>query len=336
MQKLKNFMTSWSKGIAKGIPYQLKSLTGSGLYYTAIELKENDFLLSQFHEGNFIKSRRVARDEAIKVLVHYQGEQVIVIPNEHSITFNLSLPKTALRSLEQLIESEIQRQTPFDASEVNLSYEIISIDKGEVSIAAQVVPKLKLNELLDKAKGFGLKPTIAIGDRARMSEAENLNLLQRIEPHAASGSFSNAVSIALLILIIAAVISPFVQRHISTERAEFLNQSLKNQITSIQLTQRELTHLKKDAQIIRKFAQERHEAIDLLESVSKAVPDSAWLSRYSTSNNTITLHGFAENASEVLTELAKIKTLSAPTLQSPIIKDGSKNLERFHIRAKIL
>jgi len=66
------------------------------------------------------------------------------------------------------------------------------------------------------------------------------------------------------------------------------------------------------------------------------VPDSAWLSRYSATNNTITLHGFAKDASEVLTELAKIKTLSTATLQSPIIKDLSKNLERFHIRAKIL
>ena len=336
MQKLKHFMTSWSKGITKGIPYQLKSLIGSGLYYSAIDLKDNDFLLSQFHEGNFIKTRRVARKEAIEVMGHYQGEQVIVIPDEDSITFNLSLPKTALRSLEQLLESEIQRQTPFDASEVNLSYEIISIDKGEVSIAAQVVPKLKLKELLDKAKTFGLKPTIAIGNRARMSEAENLNFIQRTEPHAASGSLSNVVSIALLILIVATVVSPFLQRHTSIEKAELLNQNLKNQITSIQLNQRELTHLKKDAQIIRKFAQKRDEVIDLLESVSKAVPDSAWLSRYSTSNNTITLHGFAENASDVLTELAKIKTLSTPTLQSPIIKDVSKNLERFHIRAKIL
>jgi len=336
VQKLKNFMTSWSKGIAKGIPYQLKSLTGSGLYYTTIELIENGFLLSQFHEGNFIKSRRVAPKEATEVMGHYQGEQVIIIPNEHSITFNLSLPKTALRSLEQLIESEIQRQTPFDASEVNLSYEIIAIAKGEVSIAAQVVPKLKLNELLDKATTFGLKPTIAIGDRTRMSEAENLNFLQRIVPHTASTSLSNVVSIALLILIVAAVVSPFLQRHISIQKAELLSQNLKNQITSIQLNQRELTHLKKDAQIIRKFAHERHEAVDLLESVSKAVPDSAWLSHYSTSNNTITLHGFAENASKVLTELAKIKTLSTPTLQSPIIKDVSRNLERFHIRAKIL
>ena len=336
MQKLRNFMTSWSKGIAKGIPYQLKSLTGIGLYYTAIELKENNFLLSQFHEGNFIKSRRLARKEAIEVLADYQGEQVIVIPNEHSITFNLSLPKTALRSLEQLIGSEIQRQTPFDASEVNLSYEIIAIDNGEISIAAQVVPKLKLNELLDKAKTFGLKPTIAIGDRTRMSEAENLNFFQRIEPHTTSKSLSNVVNIALLLLIVAAVVSPFLQRHLSIEKAELLNQNLKNQIISIQINQRELTHLKKEAQIIRKFAQERREAVDLLESVSKAVPDSAWLSHYSTSNSAITLHGFAENASEVLTELAKIKTLSTPTLQSPIIKDISKNLERFHIRAKIL
>ena len=107
VQKLNYFMTSWSKGIAKGIPYQLKSLTGSGLYYTAIELKENDFLLSQFHEGNFIKSRRVARKETIEVLAHYRGEQVIVIPDEDSITFNLSLPKSALRSLEQLMESTL-------------------------------------------------------------------------------------------------------------------------------------------------------------------------------------------------------------------------------------
>ena len=176
-------MVSWSKGIAKGIPYQLKSLIGIGLYYTAIELRGDDFLISQFHEGNFTKSRRVARNEAIKVLVHYQGEQVIVIPNEHSLTFHLSLPKTALRSLEQLIESEIQRQTPFDASEVNLSYEIISIDKGEVSIAAQVVTKLKLNELLDKAKTFGLSPIIAIVNKTRMSEAENINFFQITELH---------------------------------------------------------------------------------------------------------------------------------------------------------
>ena len=335
MQTLKNFMTSWSKGIAKGIPYQLKLLTGSGLYYIAIELKENDVLLSQFHEGNFIKSRRVARKETIEVLAHYRGEQVIVIPDEDSIKFNLSLPKTALRSLDQLMESEIQRQTPFDASEVNLSYEIIAIDSGEVSIAAQVVPKLKLNELLDKATTLGLKPTIAIGDRTRMSEAENLNFFHRIEPHAASSNLSNVVSIALLILIVAAVVSPFLQRHISIEKTELLSQNLKNQITSIQLNQRELTHLKKDAQIIRKFAQERHEAVDLLESVSNAVPDSAWLSHYSTSNNTIILRGFAENASEVLTELAKIKALSTPTLQSPIIKDLSKNLERFHILSLI-
>ena len=43
-----------------------------------------------------------------------------------------------------------------------------------------------------------------------------------------------------------------------------------------------------------------------------------------------------KRASFILTELAKIKTLSAPTLQSPIIKDLSNNLERFHIRANIL
>ena len=42
LQKLNYFLSSWSKGIAKGIPYQLKSLTGLGLYYTVIELNGRD------------------------------------------------------------------------------------------------------------------------------------------------------------------------------------------------------------------------------------------------------------------------------------------------------
>ena len=72
-------MTSWSKGIAKGIPYQLKSLIGIGLYYTAIELRGDDFLISQFHEGNFIKSRTVTPEDAIEIAANYRGEQVIGI-----------------------------------------------------------------------------------------------------------------------------------------------------------------------------------------------------------------------------------------------------------------
>jgi len=336
VQKLNYFMASWSKGITKGIPYQLKSLTGIGLYYTAIELRGDDCLVSQFHAGNFIKSRQVTPKTAMEIAANYQGEQVIVVPEDDSISFNLTLPKTALRSLEQLIESEIQRQTPFNASEVNLSYEITSTNNGEVSVEVQIVPKLKLNELIDKAKTFGLTPSIAIVNGARISEAENINFFQKTEPHESSGGISKNLGVALLILIIAAIVSPFIERHISIEKAELINQSLKNQIKTIQLNQRELAHLKKDAQTIREFSHERHEIIDLLESISKSVPDSAWLSRYSTSNNTITLQGFAKDTLEVLTELAKIKTLSAPTLQSPIIKDLSKNLERFHIRANIL
>ena len=151
----------------------------------------------RFHEGNFIKSRTVTPEDAIEIAANYRGEQVIVIPDEDSITFNLTLPKTALRSLEQLIESEIQTQTPFDASEVNVSYDITSTDNGEVSIGAQIVPKLKLNEIMDKAKTFGLSPIIAIVNKTRMSEAENINFFQKTELHRRSGSLSKVLGVAL-------------------------------------------------------------------------------------------------------------------------------------------
>jgi general secretion pathway protein L len=334
--KLVSFLSSWSKGISNSIPYQLKSLVGFGQYYTVIESKEVSLTISQFHEGYFTNSKPLNTLDLEAVSRGYDGVPVLIVPDEDSITLNLSLPKSALRSLDQLLEEEIQRLTPFEVSEVNISYEIATLENSQVTVETHIVPKSKLNAISTRVKQFGLLPRIAVVDRSKLSDAENFNILGHGTDPTKTKLFFNTKVIIFFILFLTAIASPFAKLQINIDKAETISRNLRSQVTEIQLKRNKLTRLKNQSQVIRNFAQDRTAIIDLLNLVSDAVPPTAWLTRYSTSNETLTIHGFALNASQVLSELAKIKTLSSPTFQSPIIKNAADNLERFHITAKLL
>ena len=333
---LVSFLSSWSKGISNSIPYQLKSLIGFGQYYTVIEIKEVSLMISQFHEGHFTnsKSLRVLDVEAVRQ--DYDGTPVLIVPDGDSITLNLSLPKSALRSLDQLLEEEILRLTPFEVSEVNISYEITPLENGQVNVETHIVPKSKLNEISKRVEQFGLLPRMAVVDRSKLSDAENFNILGHETDPAKTKLFFKIKAIIFFILFFGAIASPFVKLQININKAETISRNLNSKVTAIQLKRNKLIRLENQSQVIRNFAQNRTAIIDLLDLVSEAVPPTAWLTRYSTSNGTLTIHGFALNASQVLSELAKIKTLSSATFRSPIIKNAVDNLERFHITAKLL
>ena len=103
----------------------------------------------------------------------------------------------------------------------------------------------------------------------------------------------------------------------------------------IQNKRAELDTLKNEAETIKGFAQNQNAVIELLNLISDAVPDTAWLTRFSTKGTIVTIHGFAVDSSKVLTGLGRVSKITAPTFTSPIVKDISRNIEQFQITAKL-
>ena len=114
-----------------------------------------------------------------------------------------------------------------------------------------------------------------------------------------------------------------------------INSKFKTKVAIIQNKRAELDTLKNESETIKGFAQNQDAVIELLNLISDAVPDTAWLTRFSTKDNIVTIHGFAVDSSKVLTGLGRVSKITAPTFTSPIVKDISRNIEQFQITAKL-
>ena len=335
MKQLTSLISAWSRSILKSIPYQLKSLIGYGQRYSVIESKDSEFIISQFYEGQFSNSTVVNSDNVERIIKNFDGEQILVIPDGDSISLNLSLPKSALRSLDQLLEEEIQRLTPFSFSEVQMAHEITSSGGGQINLLINVIQKSKFNTIKEKVRAIGLQPTIAIVDAKRIPEVQNTNfLIDEVHSRKPKARFATK-PIAFAILLIMAIASPFLQRAISIQELETINSKFKTKVAIIQNKRAELDTLKNESETIKGFAQNQDAVIELLNLISDAVPDTAWLTRFSTKDNIVTIHGFAVDSSKVLTGLGRVSKITAPTFTSPIVKDISRNIEQFQITAKL-
>jgi general secretion pathway protein L len=335
VKQLTSLISAWSRSILKSIPYQLKALIGYGQRYSVIESQDSNFIISQFYEGQFSNSTEVNSDNSERVIKNFDGEQILVIPDDDIISLNLSLPKSALRSLDQLLEEEIQRLTPFSFSEVRMAHEITSSGGGQINLLVNVIQKSKFNTIKEKAEAIGLQPTIAIVDIKRIPEVQNINFLVD-EAHSRKPKARFPTKpIAFAILLVTAITSPFLQRAVSIQELEIINSKLKNKVSIIQNERAELDILKNESETIKDFSQNQYTVIELLNLISDAVPDTAWLTRFSTKDNIVTIHGFAADSSKVLTGLGRVSKITAPTFTSPIVKDISRNIEQFQITAKL-
>jgi general secretion pathway protein L len=335
VKQLTSLISAWSRSILKSIPYQLKALIGYGQRYSVIESQDSNFIISQFYEGQFSNSTEVNSDNSERVIKNFDGEQILVIPDDDIISLNLSLPKSALRSLDQLLEEEIQRLTPFSFSEVRMAHEITSSGGGQINLLVNVIQKSKFNTIKEKAEAIGLQPTIAIVDIKRIPEVQNINFLVD-EAHSRKPKARFPTKpIAFAILLVTAIASPFLQRAVSIQELEIINSKLKNKVSIIQNERAELDILKNESETIKDFSQNQYTVIELLNLISDAVPDTAWLTRFSAKDNIVTIHGFAADSSKVLTGLGRVSKITAPTFTSPIVKDISRNIEQFQITAKL-
>ena len=89
------------------------------------------------------------------------GVLVVRLPRDWVLAKSLSLPLAALANLRQILGFELERESPFSASEVYWDYAVLRKDKAraQIDVALLVVPRKFVDPLLDAAKQAGLAPS---------------------------------------------------------------------------------------------------------------------------------------------------------------------------------
>ena len=158
MSDIKLYLRCWFEGIRTGLQSNLAVSLGFGDQFVLVNLGEVAVELFQCRGKRIIWSGKLDQNNFSSKLNKLKGDQLILIPKEDFVTFHLSIPKVAEHSIEQLLESEIERRTAFHYDEVKTDHFVLSSEGTHVNLLVYVVPKKKLTAICETAMKAGLKP----------------------------------------------------------------------------------------------------------------------------------------------------------------------------------
>ena len=249
----------------------------------------------------------------------------------------LDLPLAAKNDLDRMLRFEMDRLTPFRADEVYFAHRILGSDAQDrrLLVELQLAPKREIERVLETAEGFGIAPArveLAVATEG----AGTLNLLPGQPGHDGRERRLNRLLalIALILSVSAIAISLQRQRAIVAELETEVSSAKARAEESLALRDR-LGQVTRSAQFLVANKNRHPLVIEVLDELTRLVPDQAYLVQFELQNQTVELQGLAATASHLIGLLEKSPLFKAPQFRSPVTQDRRSGAERFHVSVEL-
>lgn len=330
MTGLGTFLAAWGDGLAAGLPQRLRALLGGSV--TLVEPVGDGFLLFAVRGGSVQPKGTASGGDLAKHLVALGSPVALAMPAADRVSATLSVPASARRSLGSLLDGEVERLTPFKRGEVRLAYDLLEERDGKLQIRLHVVPITRLDATLrqfEAAAGEAPDLLIAGTDQFGAPSAVDFGGAP-VATRGRRGLFWPAMA-ALSILL--ALLSPVPKPYVELKEISAGIDRLRPEIASVQEARAELDRHRQLAERLQEALAVRPDVPALLDAVTLALPDDAWLTGLEIRPGRMTLEGFARDASGLLGQLERVPGLSEVRFEAPVIRDPGGGGERFRIGA---
>jgi len=260
----------------------------------------------------------------------------ITVPSEKLLTKQIQLPMAAEENLRQVLGFEMQRQTPFRAEHVYFNYRIAErrSDRQQLAVQISVVPRSAIEGVLSLLDDWNLVPTQAEG-KADWDESV-FAFVPGDAVDRRSSSVHRALLVLNLVLIIAVVAIPLVQQQRYLDELHVrLDKVHAAATTASDLQQRIDQHLAR-ARYLFEQKTGQPASVELLEELSRRLPDDTWLFRIEVRDGKVNLQGTSTTASALIAGLEGSRFLENVRFSSPVTQDGASGRERFHLSASVI
>lgn len=251
----------------------------------------------------------------------------------------VAFPKAAIDNLHQVFGFEMDRHTPFNAKDVYYDCRVIDETSGgaQVNVELVLVPRANLDPVLQALS----QRNISV-DGIDLLEADGalagVNLLppdsrprrvnRRLRINVALGLLALALMYAVMwqsITIREQQIAEY-QERIADVRSEAL------QVAELK---KRLTDAREAATFLRGKRDEAPALVEVLNEVTRILPDDTYLQRLQLRENELQLTGQAPESSELIRLLEASPLLATPSPRGSIPRDPQTGKERFTIEAML-
>lgn len=250
------------------------------------------------------------------------------------------LPAVSRSELGRLIELNLSRLTPFRASEVHWGWEIAGTtpDRKRLSVRLSLAKRASVAACLGVLERLRLTPATVDGwDKSGSAVLPPLQSIEPSESRQAGAPFlrPSRVWAACGVLLLLAVFQANARQRTALDALDAKIETARIAAArSRDAVQRAEVASEAMAQL-RAHKVDRPSFVDILEEISRILPDDAWLSELRLESGDVELVGHARRAGSLLQILETSQVFREATLNAPVVLDAKEDRERFAIRMKL-
>ena len=266
---------------------------------------------------------------------------VLRMPAAHALRRSLALPLAAADNLRQVLSFEMDRQTPFSADQVYFDFVAGPRQSSSETLDVELVacPKGEVDAAVERAKAWGIRPDIVDIAEGGPPAPSRVNLLPRA-PASSSGTgmtrLTAVLAVVALALAAAAVYLPLDRQRRGAELMQAEAAKARVVAMATAKLRETIAELADGAQFLAERKRSSPGIVEILDALSRLLPDGTWLQQLRINDDEVRLTGFSAAASSLIGVIEGSERFTEAQFRSSVTQDARTKAERFTISAKIV
>jgi general secretion pathway protein L len=247
------------------------------------------------------------KDDTGEVLAERPRKSVkVLLPATTVLTRQIELPVLPMSDLKRMVALDLDRLTPFRAEQVLFDTEVIARDEenGRQTLLLGVLPRNFAHDILERARANDIEPA-AISVASSEWHGPRLDFMPAIR-EAAGGTAARRRSVywwaAAGILLL---FNLFMLSYRDASATDQMREAVESQQAPVVVAMRLRDKVQKEAARRNALLKQKKQnsPLPVLDAVSQALPNGAWVERFEWNGRTVHLRGFQKDTPDLLAKL---------------------------------
>jgi general secretion pathway protein L len=343
-RRFAGFWSWWTGELHALLPKSARDAIARRRQKLFVETDGNDL---QVCLGTFADTREILRlplgaaDAPGSDLPRDVQQTILLLPADKVLSKSLTLPLAAEENLREVLAFEMDQHTPFPASKVYYDFVVTgrAADTQELSVDLVYSPKSAVDTLLESTMLHGFEVDVVTSRSRDGGNLHGVNLLPQEQRRVRRFNVHRLnVALATLcgVLLVTAIMVPIVQKN----RATLV---LEEQVQAAAVAAREGSQLRQDLEKMAdasRFLIEKKQteilAVQLIDEISRILPDHTWVGRLDLSDSELQLQGQSSASSSLIAIVESSPYFENARFRSPVVQVAGTDADRFHLSADIV
>jgi general secretion pathway protein L len=250
----------------------------------------------------------------------------------------LLLPAATESNLQQVLAFEMDRQTPFRASDVYYTWKILGAEKeaGQIRVELFVVPRKPVDAVLESLASRGLAASgVDVLDGVQSC---GVNLLPPEKRHRAVNPRTRlnlGLAAAALVLLVVVMVESLNFRAGRVRELEAAIAEVQDEAREVQHLREQVAETSEAASFLTRRRAASPMAIEVLADITTILPDDTYLDRLVINSGGILMQGKSRNAQQLIEVVNNSAVFEKAAFRGSTRLDAVSGLELFEVNAEV-